>query len=298
MSEARALPGIDHPLVLVRDIEAARTFYARLGFTLTPVGLHPWGTSTSLAVMQRSALELMGVYDETLIDELAAGPFRFGRHMRDALAEREGLSLVALHSQDTEADAAAMVARGIVSQGPIGFRRRVRPPGHDWDEAVVSLDILLDPALPRVSHFLARQHKPHLLWVPEWMRHANGAYAIAAVTYLAADPAPLLTRLGKMFGTIAERDTGWEIATGQGIFRVLRPEQWHSMFGATPRPVLTEGEPGGVAVDVAVPAIPPVRELLRQSGIATLATPKGLTVRDVAACGNVAIRFVGELIRR
>ena len=49
------LPGIDHPLILLRDIEAGRAFYQRLGFTMTPVGLHPWGTSTSLAVLERSA---------------------------------------------------------------------------------------------------------------------------------------------------------------------------------------------------------------------------------------------------
>lgn len=123
------LPGIDHPLILLRDIEAGRDFYQRLGFTMTPVGRHPWGTSTSLAVLERSALELMGIYDESLIDALPAGEFRFGRHMRDALAEREGISLVALHSRDAAADRAAMEARGACFQGHIGFRRRVRPPG-------------------------------------------------------------------------------------------------------------------------------------------------------------------------
>lgn len=210
------LPGIDHPLILVRDIEAARAFYARLGFTITPVGLHPWGTGTSLAVLERSALELMGIYDDTLLDALAAGPFRFVRHMHEALREREGPALVALHSRDTQGDASAMAARGIETQGHIGFRRRVRPPGRDWDEAVVSLDILLNPALPRVSHFLARQHKPELLWVPEWMSHRNGARFIAAVTYLADDPAPLVRRLGAMFGGATEDAAGWRIETGQG----------------------------------------------------------------------------------
>jgi catechol 2,3-dioxygenase-like lactoylglutathione lyase family enzyme len=286
------LPGIDHPLVLVRDIEAARAFYARLGFTLTPVGLHPWGTSTSLAVMRRSALELMGVYDETLIDALAAGPFRFGRHMRDALAEREGMSLVALHSHDTAADGAAMVARGIASQGPIGFRRRVKAPGHDWDEAVVSLEILLDPDLPRASHFLARQHKPELLWVPEWMRHANGAFAIAAVTYLAAEPGRLVHRLTAMFGTGAERGSGWEVTTGQGVFRVLRPDQWPEVFADTPRPATAPNETSGVAIDVAVADLAAAGALLRDAGIATCRASGGLAVRDIASCGNIAIRFV------
>lgn len=291
-----SLPGIDHPLILVRDIEAARGFYTRLGFTLTPVGLHPWGTSTSLAVLERSALELMGIYDDTVLDALSAGSFRFGRHMHDALAEREGLSLVALHSRDTPGDAQVMAARGIETQGHIDFRRRVRPPGRDWDEAVVSLDILLDPALPRVSHFLARQHKPELLWVPDWMDHANGARFVAAVTYLADDPEPLVRRLDAMFGGAAEGAAegagGWEIATGQGSFRVIRPDQWQAVFAGTPRPAIAPGEPAGVAIDVAVGDVPTLRDLLRQAGVATCDTPAGPCVRDVAACGNAVIRFV------
>jgi len=283
------LPGIDHPLVLLRDLEAGRAFYARLGFTVTPVGRHPWGTSTALAVLERSALELMGIYDESLIDGLEVGGFRFGRHMRDALAEREGMSLVALHSRDSAADGAGMAARGVASQGRIDFRRKVKPPGQDWDEAVVSLEILLDPALPRVSHFLAQQHKPHLLWVPEWMRHANGATHVAAVTYLAEDPAPPLARLARMFGPPSPDG---EVATGQGIFRVIRPGAWPARFGATARPALTPGEPGGAAIDVAVRDLAVARAVLAAGGVATCETPDGPAVADVASCGNVAIRFV------
>lgn len=287
-----SLPGIDHPLMLVRDIEAARAFYARLGFTLTPVGLHPWGTNTSLAVLERSALELMSIYDETLLDGLAAGPFRFGRHMRDALAEREGISLIALHSADTRADGAAMVARGIASQGPIDFRRRVKPPGADWDEAEVSLEILLDAALPRASHFLAKQHKPHLLWVPEWMRHANGARFVAGVTYLADEPEPVLDRLGRMFGAPARCAAGWEIATGQGVFRVVRTADWGAEFGEVPCPLTTPGEPAGVAIDVAVADTVTAASILAQAEISTTPTPRGLAIRDITACGNLVLRFV------
>ncbi|MBI0435443.1 VOC family protein [Roseomonas sp. KE0001] len=289
------LPGIDHPLILMRDIEAGRAFYARLGFTVTPVGRHPWGTSTALAVLERSALELMGIYDESLIDGLETGGFRFGRHMRDALAEREGMALVALHSRDVSGDGAAMAGRGIATQGRIDFRRKVKPPGLDWDEAVVSLQILLDPALPRVSHFLAQQHKPHLLWVPDWMRHANGATHVAAVTYLAEDPAPVCARLGRMFGGgpaafAAEFPT--EFPTGQGHFRVLRPADWPAAFGATPMPRLTPGEPGGAAIDVAVRDLAVARAVLAGAGVATVETAAGPAIADVAGCGNVVIRFV------
>ncbi|EKM99136.1 VOC family protein [Acidocella sp. MX-AZ02] len=286
------LPGIDHPLILVRDIEAARAFYNSLGFTLTPVGQHPWGTSTSLAVMERCALELMGIYDETLIDNLEIGGFAFGRHMQEALAEREGMALVALHSTDSRADAATLKARGLISQGPVDFRRKVRPPGMDWDEAVVSLDIFLDPALPRASHFLAQQHKPHLLWRPEWMQHANGAHHIAAVTYLAQAQEKALSRLTAMFGPANPGPAGWEVPTGQGVFRVLHPADWASVYGDTPRPVLAPNVPAGAAIDIAVQDLAAVRALLARAGHDVCETASGPAVRDVAACGNVVIRFV------
>jgi len=287
-----ALPGIDHPLILVRDLDALRAFYARLGFTVTPVGKHPWGTSTSLAVMERSALELMGVYDESLIDALDAGGFRFGRHMRDALARREGLSLVALHSRDAVGDGAGFAARGVPSQGHILFRRKVKPPGLDWDEAVVSLWVLLDPALPRVSHFLAQQHKPELLWVPAWMHHANGARWVAAVTYLADDPAPVVARLTRMFGAGEATVAGWEVATGQGVFRVIRPDQWAAIYPGVAMPAVTPGEPAGVGIDVAVADLAVARDVLRAAELAIDETPGGPVVRDVASAGNVALRLV------
>jgi catechol 2,3-dioxygenase-like lactoylglutathione lyase family enzyme len=293
-AEMSALPGIDHPLILVRDIEAARGFYTRLGFTLTPVGKHPWGTSTSLAVMERCALELMGIYNESLIDAMDVGGFRFGHHMRDALAEREGISLIALHSKDAIADGEGFVARGVPSQGHIGFRRKVKPPGGEWDEAVVSLWVLLDPALPRVSHFLAQQHKPELLWVPEWMRHPNGAHHIAGVTYLADNPAPLIERLERMFGEGAATASGWEVRTGQGVFRIFTPEQWEMVYPGVPMPALKAGEPGGAAIDVAVADLAVARHVLATAGIATIETPSGPAIRDITAAGNIALRLVAR----
>jgi hypothetical protein len=44
----RHLDGIDHLIIGVRDLEAARARYARLGFNTTPRGRHVgWGTRTT-----------------------------------------------------------------------------------------------------------------------------------------------------------------------------------------------------------------------------------------------------------
>ncbi len=108
--------GIDHPLLATRDIAALRARLIALGFTMTAIGKHPWGTSTSLAMFQGCLLEIMGLYDESLIDTLPAGDFRFGRHIASHLAQREGIALTALHSTNWQADATRACAAGLASQ--------------------------------------------------------------------------------------------------------------------------------------------------------------------------------------
>ena len=37
----RSISGVDHAVALVRDLDAARARYERLGFTVAPRGIHP-----------------------------------------------------------------------------------------------------------------------------------------------------------------------------------------------------------------------------------------------------------------
>ncbi len=81
--------GIDHPLIAVHDIEKLRERLIAMGFNMTAIGKHPWGTSTSLAMFNGCLMEIMGIYDDTLIDALPAGDFHFGRHVYEHLQQRE-----------------------------------------------------------------------------------------------------------------------------------------------------------------------------------------------------------------
>ncbi len=38
--------GIDHPLIAVHDIVQLRERLVAMGFNMTAIGKHPWGTST------------------------------------------------------------------------------------------------------------------------------------------------------------------------------------------------------------------------------------------------------------
>ena len=285
--------GIDHPLVLVRDIEAMAAKYRTLGFNPAPIGLHPWGTSTCVIMFDRQALELMGVYDDTLLDSHAVGDFRFGRHMADALAEREGVSLVALYSKDATGDRAVLEARGLAVQGRVDFRRKVKVPGRDWDEAVVTLEIVVDPDMPRASNFLCQQHKPELVWVPEWLVHPNGAAGFAGITYATTEPDRLLRRLGLLFGEDAIRRTafGHEVATANGAVRVAAPGAWAKHVGIEGEPGIAPAGSACIGIDVRVESLDAVRPFVRSTGMGTVEAPGSLTLTSYAELGNVILRF-------
>jgi catechol 2,3-dioxygenase-like lactoylglutathione lyase family enzyme len=290
--------GIDHPLILVRELDRARDTYRRLGFTPTPVGKHPWGTSNSLLMLEDSLLELMSVYDESLIDERPVGGFAFGRYQRDRLAEREGMSLVAVHSKDSQADRAMVESRGAVCQGQVDFRRAVTLPDGTQDEAVVTLQILYDPALPRVSHFICHQHKPHYVWVPDWMAHDNTAFAFASVTYAAKDPAIAADRLAHIYGldAVTAVDGGFAIQTGKGTFYALTPDYLRARYVNPPADVLAEDKPAGMAVAIRVRSLGAATAILDREGIAyrrhNLAGAPTAELLDTAALGNIVVELV------
>ncbi|MFI5017745.1 MAG: VOC family protein, partial [Dongiales bacterium] len=58
------LTGIDHSLLGVRDLEAARRRFESLGFTLTPRGRHiGWGTANYCIMFEAGYVELLGIVD-------------------------------------------------------------------------------------------------------------------------------------------------------------------------------------------------------------------------------------------
>jgi hypothetical protein len=286
--------GIDHPLLLVRDIEAMAAKYRALGFNTAPTGKHPWGTSTSLMMFHQQALELMSIYDDTLLDSHAVGQFRFGRHMADALAEREGVSLVAVFSTDATGDRNRVEARGIQAQGRVDFRRKVKVPGRDWDEAVVTLEILVDPEMPRASNFLCQQHKPDLIWVPEWLKHPNGALGFAGITYATAEPDRLLKRMKMLFGaeTIRESDFGHEIQTTNGVIRVVPPGVWGAYLGVNGEPDIAPAASACIGIDVRVNDLDLVRTILADASVKASEQQSSIALVDYKEYGNVLLRFV------
>jgi hypothetical protein len=289
--------GIDHPLIAFRDLPQAVERYSALGFQLTPVGKHPWGTSTVLAMFDRCALELMGVYDESLIDEKPIGDFRFGRTVRDQLAERDGITLLALYSNNAEGDAAAVQARGVTCQGSVEFGRDVVLPDGRKDRTKTTLKILQSSDLPRLSNFACQQHRPELIYVPSWLEHPNKAFGISRVTILAerSDHGRVRQRLAGLYheDALFESADGFGARTGNGDFIVLDRKAASERYGDIPAAFSTS-EPCYVGIDVRVPDVATVMPFIEVANMKHRKDEGSVLLTDAGYFGNVFLSFVSS----
>jgi catechol 2,3-dioxygenase-like lactoylglutathione lyase family enzyme len=168
--------GIDHAVILVRDLDRARDTYARMGFTLTPRGFHSLGSQNHCIMFGSDYLELMALP--------AVTPPAF-QYFADFLVKREGVGALALAIDDAAAAHAELTQAGIAAEAPLALSRPVENLG----EARFTLVQLPPAETPGFRTFLCAHHTRDIVWRPEHQRHANGVAGIKSVSILTSDPA-------------------------------------------------------------------------------------------------------------
>lgn len=224
--------GIDHIVVCVNRLAAARRFYESLGFITTPPALHPFGTANSLVQLQGNFIELLGIAEPDKIAPAAPGHFSFGAFNRDFLTHRQGLSMLVLQSNDARADQAEFRAKGLETYEPFEFSRLATLPDGSQVTVSFSLAFVTHQDMPEVAFFTCQQHAPEYFWKPDYQRHGNGAVAISEVIMVADEP----VRFADFFallqgeGRIATQRGALRVETGQGTLAVLSPERFAERF--------------------------------------------------------------------
>jgi catechol 2,3-dioxygenase-like lactoylglutathione lyase family enzyme len=237
------LTGIDHLVIAVRNPdEAAEDLADALGLSWMSGGRHAaMGTFNWLAFLGDSYLELIGVFDPSLV---ADNPqFAVGAAALAVLeTRREGIATFALASDDIVGDVARLRAAGSWIGNPVeGFR--VRPDGHTvrWVTAFPALG-------PDRPPFLI-EHEPA---GPEWGEAARaarasfrqpvgGAVRLAGIEIPVDDPDAAMGRYGAEVGL--RFDAAGEARVGDQVVR-LRPAD-----GAPPV-VRLAADPGSPPLDV------------------------------------------------
>ena len=119
MIRQSAITGIDHTLIGVRDLEAARAAWGRLGLQITPRGRHiGWGTANYCIMLERGYIELLGIVD----------PAQFTNNLDKFLEQREGLLGLAFATDDANACYDALQAAGLKPDAPKQLKRDLELP--------------------------------------------------------------------------------------------------------------------------------------------------------------------------
>lgn len=223
---AGGITGIDHVLVGVRDLEAARRAYQHLGFTVSPRGRHiGWGTANYCVMFPDSYIELLGIVD----------PAQFTNNLDRFLEVREGLLGIAFASDDAAAAARSLAERGIETDPPQDLRRKLELPEGEVEPAfkLVHLPAATTPGMPA---FICQHLTRESVWQPPWLDHGNGVRALHSVTGVVADPGAVALAYARLFGEGAVwADHGQvTVEVGRGRLRFTTAEGLSGLYPGLP----------------------------------------------------------------
>src|SRR6058998_2618487 len=190
------LRGIDHIVIAVPDLAAARESYAALGFTVVPGGRHPVGTHNALiAFGDGSYVELIAFYENNPAHKWWA-PLQAGG----------GLVDFCMQTDDLRGDTEAFRKAGVSIDDPAPLSR-VRPDGYQLRWVL---------SIPRGAHrgvapFLIQDETPRKERVPQQTRHANGVTGIGTVTVAVDDVARVAGWYARAIGKAGQRIVSEEL---------------------------------------------------------------------------------------
>jgi hypothetical protein len=205
--------GIDHAVVVVRDLDNAAEKWKRLGFTVSPRGTHSakMGSGNYTIMLDPDYIELLGVLVET----------EHNAPTRASLAKRgEGIERVAFTTVDSAAGADEIRARGYEPVGPTDFERPVTMPDGSLSAAKFRIFQWPIAEAPGGLRIFACQHKTRdAVWIPELMQHANGAKRLREALVVSMEPANDAAHLARMIDREVRPEQDGAVAVPSGSDR-------------------------------------------------------------------------------
>lgn len=192
-------------------LAAARQRLDRLGFTVAPDGLHPFGTANCcvyfadgtflepLAVADREAADAAAMQGNVFVARDGAWRQRHGR---------DGFSAVVFGSSDADRDHADFVGAGISAGDRLDFSRPFVDASGRKDDASFSLAFAADQRAPDALFFTCQRINAPAVDRTALQRHDNGALRIRAIILEAPEPAAFAAFIQEVVGAAAKPAPG------------------------------------------------------------------------------------------
>lgn len=236
--------GIDHAVVMVKDLDKAAENYRQLGFTVSPRGTHSahMGTGNYTIMFDPDYMELLGVLAATEQNAPA-------RAFLDK--QGEGIERIAFTAVDSAAGAEEIRARGLAPIGPTDFERPVTLPDGTVSAAKFSTFMWPTAEAPGGVRIFACQHKTReTVWIPELMQHANAARRIKQTLIATPEPAQEAAHLGRLIDRAPKTEADGAVTVPSGgdraDFVYLTLDQLGKRYPGVPLTGLSER--GGAAL--------------------------------------------------
>ncbi len=221
-----SLEGLDHVVVMVKDLDRAAETWRGLGFTLSPRGTHSaqMGSGNYTIMLQSDYLELLGILQETPRNAAS----------REFLDRRgEGIERAAFTTSNAIEGIEALRAQGIQATGPIEFSRPVeRPDGSKTEAAFSVFDWPHGERPGDLRIFACQHHTRSAVWIPQLQSHANTAKRIVRLEVLAPDPQQAARHLARLIdaqpSTAEDGSARVATAPGRGEFLFMSADAFRA----------------------------------------------------------------------
>jgi catechol 2,3-dioxygenase-like lactoylglutathione lyase family enzyme len=189
------IDGIDHVVIVVRDLDAARDAFRRMGFTVTPRGHHTIGSRNHCVMFGHDYIELLWSPE--------GEPHPARQYYTEFARAGAGLAAIALKTDNVKGAYTEMLWAGFAPSDPVDLSRPVEVPGGKGD-ARFRVSMAARDSTPGGQVFVVEHFTRDLVWRPEYQRHANGATEIAAVAIVADDVVAAARPYERLFARQAE----------------------------------------------------------------------------------------------
>ena len=272
---------LDHLVLPTASVEAARQRLTRLGFTVAPTGVHPFGTVNACVFFPGGAfLETLAVGDgEAAASAISHGNVFVARdHVFRAMRGEEGFSATVLASDDADRDHAAFAAADISGGDMLTFSRPTADVHGNVDTATFKLAFAADIETADAFLFCCQRINAPAIDRGSLERHANGATGICEI--IAGQHAASFISLIERAAGRTGHDTTHAAEFINASLRMVRPDD-------PPGIADSDATLAGIVFSVSDPGA--TRKVLDEGGIAYQETAAGLVVAPAVGQGATFI---------
>lgn len=230
---------LDHVVLPVADLAVARDRLTRLGFTVAPDGVHPFGTENAcvylgdgtflepLAIGGRETAEAAATAGNAFVARDAAYRFRCGE---------DGFSALAMATGDAEADDRRFRAEGLSGGAPLDFGRDFVAADGSARRMAFRLAFAADLRSPDAFFFTCQRLEGPAVDRSALERHANATKSLRTVVLAEDNPTDFQYLLQLVAG---RRDGeahsfGMDVAAANAVLSVMTPAGLRAHFGFIP----------------------------------------------------------------